>query len=68
MATGVFREACNFFGLACNMLKTLCERLGKSPNLALLEKYTCSIEEWNKISAKRFQRLIESWHKKNCKL
>ena len=33
----------------------------KHTNLAELEKY--SLEEWTKISAKRFQRLIESWHK-----
>ena len=34
----------------------------KPTNLAQLEKY--SLEEWTKISAKRFQRLIESWHKR----
>ena len=32
----------------------------KPTNLAQLEKY--SHEEWTKISAKRFQRPIESWH------
>ena len=34
----------------------------KPTNLAQLEKY--SLEEWTKISAKRFQRLIEIWHKR----
>ena len=36
---------------------------GQNPtNLAQLEQY--SLEEWTKISTKRFQRLIESWHKR----
>ena len=34
----------------------------KPTNLAQLEKYI--LEEWTKISAKRFQRLIESWLKR----
>ena len=34
----------------------------KPTNLAQLEKY--SLVEWTKISPKRFQRLIESWHKR----
>ena len=34
----------------------------KPTNLAQLEKY--SLEEWTKISATSFERLIESWHKR----
>ena len=34
----------------------------KRTNLAQLEKY--SLEEWTKISAKRFQRPIGSWHER----